>query len=418
MIAFLRKIFAPRARVPHQWANAVNAKLRLESLNEALEVTERPDGRGWEFDLYPELIGLADAEPFRVTVNENGTVDIAGGDLIQAYGSSMSHSSVPPSTGRTANTYIFLRYYVGASLCGFDTVASGPDTGETIHIESSYPGNGWTLARGLFVYTHLIAELDLSTTPPTMVANHTGHLHLHDRAGHTVATSEENKPSYLAEAFANTGTKGSSDLIVKRDALQGSVPGQQLRFYLPDPGALSGTPTKIMAQDASGNWGWIPIADVCGYCEDEWCPDLADEYTLALTLQVWHIPDDAKFMDGNPPTSPSTFTRVGNSCEWTLADIRERCFDKLTPAGAACITECDSGVTNTLKRNEAKTRWEVWEDANLFGYNDDASAPDAGTWQPNTAVDGYASSYSEGTATYCGWSTSTMHVEVLTIGVS
>jgi len=147
------------------------------------------------------------------------------------------------------------------------------------------------------------------------------------------------------------------------------------------------------------------------------CCDLADEYALTLSLRVWHIPDAAKFFDGDPPPAPATFVRSGAPCEWVLDDTRTRSFDKLTPAGAACKTANDGGVIYTLRRDAGKTRWEVYEGSILFGYNDDPDDPVGGTWQSSTAVDGYAASYTDNDATPCGWSTSTMHIDVLTIEV-
>jgi hypothetical protein len=278
------------------------------------------------------------------------------------------------------------------------TSSSARETGATIKAL-----DGVTLVNGAW-YLALWMDIDGGSYWTVLSAEST------DRY---VAVNASDAPDYLEDQFSTAGNvttttvDESGDKLIRLDADEDMW------------GDLTSTPVKILAKDASGNVGWIPIEDVCGYCEDEWCPDLADEYTLTYTNEVWIIDDGLKYFDGNPPPTP-TFTRVGNSCEWTLVDSRTRSFDKLHFDRSACLTASDSGTTYTLKRDAGKTRWEVWEGSVLLGWNNDASAPDAGVWTANTAeAGGYAGTYEEGGAVAnCGYTDETAGIKVLTIGVS
>ena len=50
-----------------------------------------------------------------------------------------------------------------------------------------------------------------------------------------VAVAAKNTPGYLGDLFKDTGTKSGTDALVYRDALQGAAPDQKIRLYVPKP---------------------------------------------------------------------------------------------------------------------------------------------------------------------------------------
>ena len=71
-----------------------------------------------------------------------------------------------------------------------------------------------------------------------------------------VAVDAGNDPRFLAESFNDTGTKAAGDLVIRRDDLQGTKPGQKVRLYARKSDLPSDWDEKV-ATDAGETAGYL-----------------------------------------------------------------------------------------------------------------------------------------------------------------
>ncbi len=64
-----------------------------------------------------------------------------------------------------------------------------------------------------------------------------------------VAVDEDNTPGYLGALFNDTGTKSGTDALVYRDDLQGAAPDQKIRLYVPKAGVPDDWDEKVAVDE-------------------------------------------------------------------------------------------------------------------------------------------------------------------------
>jgi len=261
MHAWLKDDFARGKRpVTAAWYNAMaRFRNRFRSLSDSLLVKHRPDG-GCDLDLDVRgIVATGRADPFLIVLPDDTHYTVTAG-RVWIRGVAAAAVAAVGSTAISATRWL----YVPCTLSTSGTLTAGAIA------ESATEPTYWTRdGSNQTVINVVIGKITVASSVASIDYNTVGDIRLFDQAGQTVALDAANNPGYLAAAFADTGTKGASDVLVYRDALQGSVPAQTLRLYVTADSVRAVFSAGTYIDISAGGEISVDLTEVSGYDADE-----------------------------------------------------------------------------------------------------------------------------------------------------
>lgn len=228
-------------RLSARWANAMARALnRAECLSDSGRLFLHADG-GLKLELDA---GHHHYEPLRITLPDSGHYSVTAG---RVWLRGIAAASIAAVADQAIPGTRWL--YVPLTLSTSGVLTAGVIT------ESETEPTYWTRdGSNQTVINYTFGKIGSAG----IEWNTTGDIYLFDQAGQTVAVSAANNPGYLAAAFKDTGTRdATTDLLIRRDDLQGSAPGQKLRFYLARTDWTGGDWDEKVAVDSTNNPNYL-----------------------------------------------------------------------------------------------------------------------------------------------------------------
>lgn len=230
-------------RLSARWANAMARALnRAECLSDSGRLFLHADG-GLKLELDAEA-GHHHYEPLRITLPDSGHYSVTAG---RVWLRGIAAASIAAVADQAIPGTRWL--YVPLTLSTSGVLTAGVIT------ESETEPTYWTRdGSNQTVINYTFGKIGSAG----IEWNTTGDIYLFDQAGQTVAVSAANNPGYLAAAFKDTGTRdATTDILVRRDELQDSAPGQKIRLYVARTDRPGGDWDEKVAVDSTNNPNYL-----------------------------------------------------------------------------------------------------------------------------------------------------------------